>query len=49
MRRGKGTTDYSAAMSSLLLPTRPLLMMFAGWANRHRATTVAEKEESSVV
>jgi len=47
MRRGKGTTGYSAAMSPLLLPIRPLLMMFAGWVNRHQLDVIEYLQEEN--
>jgi hypothetical protein len=46
------TTDepiYSAAMSSLLQPLHLLLMLFAGWVNRHQLDVIDYLQEENRV
>src|SRR5216684_1184118 len=40
---------YSAAMSSLLQPLHLLLMMFAGWVNRHQLDVIDYLQEENRV
>ena len=40
---------YSAAMSSLLQPLHLLLMMFAGWVNRHQLNVIDYLQEENRV
>ena len=40
---------YSAAMSPLLLPLQMLLLIFAGWVNRHQLDVIAYLQEENRV
>ena len=40
---------YSAAMSPLLLPFQLLLLMFAGWVNRHQLDVIEYLQEENRV
>jgi hypothetical protein len=40
---------YSAAMSPLLLPLQMLLLMFAGWVNRHQLDVIEYLQEENRV